>query len=101
MFKTYATAANAKRAAKSAAAKLDAEIIVADLTTEKTADGLRVLLERTTELTPGRLHVIGDVQSRSAVADFEVEIAQGAAIANPRTVDVRTGAMVAIRPQLA
>ena len=76
--------------------------ITVDVRLTQTNDGATVTrFAGEVQLTPGRLHVFGDVVERSAVVDYEVEIAQASTLANPVVGDVREGVMIALRPQLA
>ncbi len=61
---------------------------------------VRVRFERHAELVPGRVNVLSDLRERTAVLDFDVEIAQASMISNPMHREVRSGTMLAIRPQL-
>jgi hypothetical protein len=75
--------------------------LAVDVLLKRTAAGTtETLLARSVEAMPGRLCVVGEVQRRAAVLEYEVEIAQASSIANPAVGEVRSGVMVALRPQV-
>lgn len=62
------------------------------------ADGPELLLHREVACVSGRTRIVSAVLESTALTDFEVEIAQGATIANPVVRPDASGAMVVLRP---
>jgi len=63
--------------------------------------GELVLLRRTVDCVSGRLQVISELTQSMALGGFEVEVAEGAVIANPQMLPRQHGAMVVLRPYLS
>ena len=44
--------------------------------------------------------ILGEIRKRRAIVDFQVEIAQASASANPTSIEVQSGTTLGLRPRL-